>query len=262
MSHGAEMTTTTAKHVPAAPIGCDSLTNWRDIGGIRTERSHELLPTGLVFRSESLVGVSTSTIDDIYSYEVGVVVDLRSSEEVDLHGRFQDPSVEWLHHPLSGPSWLIDHALDFPDPMAAMYRSMTTDMAEELCRVLEVVAHADVPIVIHCTSGKDRTGVVSALLQTALGVDYGIVSAEYLASAENLVGHMETMKARYPDLANLIPDELKARAGGVEQAWLDGAFESVRTAGTIDAWLANNGMAPHTLEQLRARFFGQLDNAG
>ncbi len=63
-----------------------------------------------------------------------------------------------------------------------------------ICRL----ASATVPLVFHCTSGKDRTGVVAALLQTALGVDDDIVVAEYLASAENLVGHMEMMKTRYP----------------------------------------------------------------
>ncbi len=250
------MTTTKAEHVPSPPIECESLTNWRDIGGVNTGQSNAPLRTGLVYRSESLAGVSPSTVELIRAKGVGVVVDLRSVEEVDNHGRFDDPSAEWLHHPLSGPSWLVDHALDLADPMAAMYRSMTTDMSRELCRVVEVVAQAEAPIVIHCTSGKDRTGVVAAVLQTALGVDYRVVSAEYLASAENLVGHTETMKARYPDLANLIPDELKARAGGVEQGWLDAAFESIRAAGSIGVWLEENGLAPHTLEQLRSRFFG------
>ena len=235
--------------------------NWRDVGGVHTEQSCESLPTGLVYRSESLAGVSSSTVELIRSKGVGVVVDLRSVEEVENHGRFDDPSAEWLHHPLSGPSWLIDHALDFADPMAALYRSMTTDMAGELCRVVEVVAEAEVPIVIHCTAGKDRTGVVAALLQTALGVDYRIVSAEYLASADNLVGHMEAMQAHYPDLTNLIPDELKARAGGVEQGWLNAAFEPICAAGSIDSWLNDNGLAPHTLQRLRSRFFQPPANA-
>ena len=241
-------------HVPAPAIRADGLMNWRDIGGVDTGLSTEPIKHGLAYRSDSLGNLSPRAVEQLRSRGIGLVIDLRSEHEVEQHGRLSDPSITWLHLPMGGPSWFSDKVLTEEDPMAELYRSMTTQMAPTLVKVLDTVASTEIPLVIHCTSGKDRTGVAAALLQTALGVDDEVIAAEYLASAENLVHHAEAMRARYPDMAAAIPEQLQARFGGVERQWLDAALEPVREAGGIDGWLTNHGSGATTIDRLHSRF--------
>ena len=50
------------------------------------------------------------------------------------------------------------------------------------------VAHAEGPVVFHCTAGKDRTGVLAALMLAAVGADRGAIVADYAATSANLAG--------------------------------------------------------------------------
>lgn len=143
--------------------------------------------------------------------------------------------------------------------LAALYATMIEGVpATGLTRVVAEVATDDVPVLYHCSAGKDRTGVSSALILRLLGYDRDVVVADYTATAANMMGVI----AR---IVRGLPEELTAGGGSplaaVPREILDApasAIESVldtwdaHGGGTLGWYLAHGGDAA-TLANLRER---------
>ncbi|MEZ5225714.1 MAG: tyrosine-protein phosphatase [Acidimicrobiales bacterium] len=169
--------------LPAAPLPIDGLINFRDLGGVATFEGQRVQP-GLVFRSDSLDRLSTLATDQLADLGIARVIDLRSDEEIAAHGRIETEGVEWIQHSIGAPPSSMDSWYESGiDPMITNYGLMTTDYASEVVNVLERIAGAPAPVVVHCTSGKDRTGVIAAVVQLTLGVPSEVIVAEYEASS-------------------------------------------------------------------------------
>ena len=81
--------------------------------------------------------------------------------------------------------------------LAGIYDMMIDTRGANLARALTQVATAPGPVVFHCTAGKDRTGVLAALILEVVGADRQAIVADYSATAVNLAGDWaETMLAR------------------------------------------------------------------
>ncbi len=113
-------------------------------------------------------------------------------------------------------------------------------------------AESSAPIVFHCAAGKDRTGVISALLLSLLGVPRETIVMDYALSRQNL----EQINARlstsptYQDfMASLPPDAYEA-----EPATMEGFLDRVaREHGSMQEWAAGVGIGPDIVAGLRAR---------
>ncbi len=104
-----------------------------------------------------------------------------------------------------------------------------------------------VPLLFHCTAGKDRTGFGAALLLTALGVSEADVHADYIATNRLWRGDSE--------LSRMLPENIARVLLKVHPELLDAAFGAVRAAhGTIEAYLDERiGLDPARLSALRDR---------
>lgn len=173
--------------------------NYRDLGGIKTSdgrtiRSHMLI------RGTALLApgpLSISVLKDVYNLKT--IIDLRTIKE-----RLEKPDVEIegvdvFHMPIISESVAgISHekkvrsmaSLLMMPPMDELYVSMVTkDSLENLVGVLKFILtlpKEKFSVVFHCTAGKDRTGVVSALLLSFLGVDRATVISDYLLTNKNV----------------------------------------------------------------------------
>jgi protein-tyrosine phosphatase len=116
---------------------------------------------------------------------------------------------------------------------------------------LRAVLHADGPVLLHCTAGKDRTGWIAALLLTIAGVPWSEVTTDYLASAApvaELFAPLRTSLAgRGIDPALLDP------LLGVDARWLDVARETAQQMhGTLEAYPTQGlGLSTEEVEALR-----------
>ncbi|MFJ9611378.1 tyrosine-protein phosphatase [Kitasatospora sp. NPDC101176] len=159
------------------------LHNFRDLGGYRAAGGRSVR-WGLLYRSDSLGKLTTD--GDLGRFrELGVrtVIDLRYPWEIAAKGRV--PDLDGLaYHNLSIEHRPYDQAAIDPrlDPwryLADRFAEVAEDGVKEIRQALDVITAAEEPLVFHCASGKDRTGLVAALVLTLLGVSEDDVAADF-----------------------------------------------------------------------------------
>ncbi|MFB7618468.1 tyrosine-protein phosphatase [Kitasatospora sp. NPDC056181] len=164
-------------------IAFDALCNFRDLGGYSTADG---LSTrwGRLYRSDSLGKLSSAAdLERFRELGIGTVIDLRYPWEIARRGRiaeldgvaYHNLSIE--HRPYDQAE--IDPGLDPWRYLADRFAEVAEDGVVEIREVLELIATADRPVVFHCASGKDRTGLIAALVLTLLGVSEDDVAADF-----------------------------------------------------------------------------------
>jgi protein-tyrosine phosphatase len=240
----------------------DGCLNVRDLGGHPTEDGGTTRWERVV-RSDSVGKLSPAGWDALVAYGIRTVVDLRFDDE-----RAADPPhsapVDVVHVSLLGArdsDWLAgldERAAAEPDEVAStrlVYLEMLETHAERF--VDAVTAVADAPeggVLVHCHGGKDRTGLVVALLLRLAGVDRETIAADYDATTPNLAdGHAQWI-AEAPD------DEERARrrriAASPGPAMLAVLEDLERRHGSVADYLRAVGAGDEQLARVRARLRG------
>lgn len=239
-------------------IELDGCFNFRDLGGYHTDAGLRMRP-GQVFRADGLQHLSRADLDRLQGeHRLGAVIDLRSTHEIETDGR-GDIALEPLtfHHvPLFDQAGRRGEKQkdprEFLSNMSELYFLMLSAASGPIARVTQLIAESSAPIVFHCAAGKDRTGVISALLLSLLGVPRETIVMDYALSRQNL----EQINARlstsptYQDfMASLPPDAYEA-----EPATMEGFLDRVaREHGSMQEWAAGVGIGPDIVAGLRAR---------
>ncbi|WP_030243250.1 tyrosine-protein phosphatase [Streptomyces sp. NRRL S-350] len=219
----------------------EALHNFRDLGG-RPAAGGRSVRWGLLYRSDSLGKItSDADLDRLRALGVRTVIDLRYPWEIAAKGRV--PHFEGLeYHNLSIEHRPYDQAAIDPelDPwryLADRFAEVAEDGVKEIRRTLDVIADAEAPVVFHCASGKDRTGLIAALLLTLLGVAEDDIAADFALTelaTERLVADWHAANpgrtlrwpgyGRAPEtVIRLTLADLAARHGSVE-AYLTGTL--------------------------------------
>lgn len=109
-------------------------------------------------------------------------------------------------------------------------------------------------VVVHCTAGKDRTGVSVALALDSVGADRSAVIADYTSSAANLAGPWaERMRAMITAMGVPLTPEIDALVTGTPAEAIETAFAWLDERGGSAAYLQSGGLTDSELAQLRAR---------
>jgi protein-tyrosine phosphatase len=170
--------------------------NVRDVGGYptaggRVTRTHRLL------RGDCLHDIGTAGWEALVADGVSTVIDLRSEVEVERDPA--DPPAELpitRHHlPVFGHDDPFDGA--GLDTLAAMYLVWLDQRTTRMARIMRAIASAPAPsVLVHCWSGKDRTGVVIALLLLLAGVEPELVAADYALTSDLLEPRVTEWRAK------------------------------------------------------------------
>ena len=238
------------RQVPLA--GCH---NFRDLGGYPTQGGARLR-WRVLFRSDALHALTPEDVAHVTGeLGIGHVVDLRSSGEIaiDGRGRLADEDVRIHHLPLfDGGGSAISADLGDRINLADRYFLMTEYAKAPLARVLATLADADEPAVYHCAAGKDRTGVVSAVLLGLLGVADEVIVADYAATQENLdaiIARLMASEGYQGMLASLPADTLHA-----EPATMIALLERVRAKyGSMRGYVREIGVPDAAVAKLEKR---------
>lgn len=164
-------------------IAFDRLYNFRDAGGYRTGDGRTVR-CGRLYRSDSLGKLSGQDRELFRALAVRTVLDLRHPHEVEARGRIPDGDGIGYHN-ISVEHRPYDQAALGPDVepgrfLADRYAELTLDGAAEIRQALDLLAaEGSAPVVIHCAAGKDRTGVLTALVLALLGVADDDIVADY-----------------------------------------------------------------------------------
>ncbi|MFF7715543.1 tyrosine-protein phosphatase [Streptomyces sp. NPDC007988] len=157
-----------SRHIPF-----ERLHNFRDLGGYPTGDGRSVR-WGRLYRSDSLAKLAGDDWERFLGLGIGTVVDLRYPWEIEARGRvpedasfaYHNLSIE--HRPYDQPS--LGTEVEVGPFLAARYLEVADDGVAELRQALGVIAAAAGPVVFHCASGKDRTGLLAALVLLLLGV--------------------------------------------------------------------------------------------
>jgi protein-tyrosine phosphatase len=243
MLHGNESTDTRDS------VRLEGAPNFRDLGGLSTLDGRRV-QSRLLFRSEGPAHFNTNDVATLRSLEIRTVCDLRSDGERAAHPN------HWCDDSALLP---VDIAIDVrvvgnegwdfvrADPtvaggraaMAYNYRAMGRCVDGAFRQLIgHLLQPRKVPVLIHCTGGKDRTGVMIALLLHALGVKPDQIEADYLLSSQHTGGprFAAGLRKMFDDLGIVDPPPgLLASIIGVEAAYLKVAMDEIlRDTGTLD----------------------------
>ncbi|MEV4135833.1 tyrosine-protein phosphatase [Dactylosporangium sp. NPDC049742] len=193
-----------------------NLFNFRDLGGYtgtggRTVRWRRL------FRSDSLSRIDPADAASFTAVGVRTVIDLRRPREVARDGRVPEfPGLAYHHLHPEHAEW--EDAPDQDEPsdarwLANRYLDIAYTGAAAMVAAVTVIAAADnAPVVVHCTAGKDRTGVVSALTLGALGVAEEDIAEDYALTAGATGPAMAYLRRINPEIAAMPERYLAAPA--------------------------------------------------
>ncbi len=245
--------------------------NFRDVGPLPLTGGGTLRP-GRLFRSGQLSGLDEADLKRLEALGIRLVCDLRSSGE---RRRFASrwPALapaRIIEMPAStdsaaGMQTLILRLAGQPGAAGArramldLYASLPALLVATISAATEAMASGwGVPVLLHCHVGKDRTGVATALLLTALGVRREAILADYEETGRR-IDIVEETRHIARSLNKLLghtvdPGALDA-LGRTDPAYLDSAFTAIdRDWGGIDAYLAASGITTSRRERLATLF--------
>jgi protein-tyrosine phosphatase len=232
-----------------------SINNFRDFGGYRTQNGTRM-KEGLLYRSGDLSKATDADLERIHSLGIKTICDLRSEGErkyepdrvpaarpftffnipmrpiVEYHGR----SLGRLLSLMFGS----ERRRDYVAESYQAYRDYATSYLPQLKALFRRISDPEnLPVLIHCSAGKDRTGVVSSLIQLVLGVPLETVIDDYLKTNDNLHTYKEDAFRRLSRLGYFgVPwKKLYAPLFAARIDFLNAAFEQVKEEfGAIDEW--------------------------
>lgn len=237
--------------VTAVSLGLRNATNARDLGGLRTTTGRVVRP-GVLYRANALNRLTDAEVELVARLKLACVIDFRHPAEVEIIGpdRLPDPPPAQVltlgvydpEHDLfttvssvlrgNGDAeamarWHPDHGGRVADAMLELYRWFVSSAvaSDAFATALRLIATPGaLPMLFHCTAGKDRTGWLAAVVLSILGVDRADIFADYLRTNELNAPVMERVLARLAteqaNPAHFVP-LLEARREYLEEAFTE-----------------------------------------
>jgi protein-tyrosine phosphatase len=234
-------------------LAWEGLLNARDLGGYPTADGRQTR-WGAVVRSASLTGLTPAGRAALIGYGVRSIVDLRLPGEV---AAYPNPFAERDGHDL------VYVNLSFFDPAVAPpgyalsladgYKRMLDLFQGKVAAVMAAIAGAPRGgVLVHCAAGKDRTGLIAALLLGLVAVEAETIAADYALSAEYLRARDEEWLRNGPGDRAEREERLRrfAPTAAVMVAVLN---HLAGRYGGVEAYLLHVGVTSADLARLRAR---------
>ncbi|MDH4618984.1 tyrosine-protein phosphatase [Brevibacillus sp. AY1] len=185
----------------------EKLANFRDIGGLQTVDGR-VMKAGLLYRSDDISKMSQKDTEKLSTYNIKVVCDLRTPKR-HRSKRLRHASNESFHlfnFPLhqdetqASRRMILDFFFRrsggerFLEFSSGYYQHMAFKSTSQIKALITLLAQEEnLPALIHCTAGKDRTGYIAALIQLFAGVPYETVLQEYLLTNHYYETRLETV---------------------------------------------------------------------
>lgn len=236
---------------PGRHIALPGMLNLRDVGGYRVTAAGGRTTWRCLLRSDGLHRLDDAGAGELGRLGLRTVIDLRSSAEAEIAPSPVDALAEHgaltLHIPLLGAD-----LTELPGTLAEIYDFVIDRCGSAIGAAVRVLARPGaLPALVHCTAGKDRTGLVVAFVLSAVGVPDLVVAADYALSSLYLdpqntqtIGQIQADSGLGASLTVALlasPPELILRA-------LDRARQR---SGSVAGYLAECGVTAADLQNLR-----------
>ncbi len=165
-----------------------SIMNFRDMGGFYGS-DNKVVRWNTLYRSDKLTGAKAEDWEFMKSEGIRTVLDLRSDEEIELNPDGCPNDFRYIHFPLVEENLSFNNISSpamqaFAKGVGEGYKNIVLSHGENLAQVINMISDyiKDGGVVFHCTSGKDRTGVVASVIYYILGVSAEDIAADYQTS--------------------------------------------------------------------------------
>ena len=240
-------------------IALDGAHNFRDLGGYRIADGR-VIRHGRLFRADGLSNLTDDDLDVIDALGIRTVIDLRSSAELDSRGRFplERHPAAFHHLPIVDATWMETDVPTFPDTaegavdfLVWAYHDMLEAGADRFAHAFSVLAMAETtPAVFHCAAGKDRTGILAALILGGLGVDDEVIAADFGLTAIGMQSMRAWLEVNAPESFALMSDR-PAMMFSCDPAAILRILADIRaTHGSIGDYLSSIGVGRAVLADL------------
>ncbi len=232
------------------------LFGFRDVGGLRTNDGGRVR-RGLLYRSGTPQFLDSDVARTLIT-DTGIraTIDLRLPHEVAIEGRgpLDELGVRHLPHPFSIRDTVASDSAVAPmpgdDPLVTRYLTyLADDAAGVVSLISRLLEPAVLPVLVHCTVGKDRTGVAIALLLTAIGVRREEIVADYAAAPDDVIASMHRLRemASYGSAADLYPPQVWTAPPDAMERFLDTVDQRY---GGVHALLRDHGIEAAEVRRL------------
>lgn len=231
-------------------LNWDGLINVRDLGGYVT-RDGKVTRWKSLVRADNLNFLSEEGRAALRAYGVQTIVDLRYPKEVDVYPSPFAGEPNCHHLPLLDETRREDEDKAFAVSRLEWHKLVFDERAPNVAAVMHAIAQApEGGVLFHCHAGKDRTGIVAALLLDLAGVDHAVIADDYSLSNEYLKPRHDEWLANVPEDKHEWARGLMMCPPDVMKAALD--HLQARYGGTA-GYLKSIGLSDDEIESLRKR---------
>ena len=232
--------------------------NFRDIGGYLNQDGKKV-KRGLYFRAGRQDRMTNKDLAQLSDLNISTQIDLRKQEEVLDQGRgpLEDMGAKYINISVipEGGSEKLNKLVGDTSISGKRYLGYLEFGPTSWLRLFGILADEEnLPVLLHCTAGKDRTGVSTAFLLSVLGVSRDIIEADYLLTnldterqadfIESTVGYPEGYnREKMISIAGVPKDAMKDFLDGVESKW-----------GSVIEYLEKIGITREQMDQVRLNF--------
>jgi protein-tyrosine phosphatase len=242
--------TALARHLPLS-----GTYNVRDVGGYST-RDGRTIRWRTLLRADSLHRLSDEGRAHLIEHGLRTIVDLRRDEELavapNVFAASDQVRYVWVslaRNPTNGAG----RRELLPDSLARTYRAIVDGRQAELHQVLSALAQPGAfPALVHCTAGKDRTGIVVALLLALAGVDHATIAEDYALTATYLTDAFFAEARRRAEAAGHDWERYRYLLGCPADLMLATLTDLDERFGGVETYLRQIGLSDDDLQALRA----------
>lgn len=232
--------------------------NFRDIGGYPTADGRKVR-WGLYFRAGRQDRMTAQDLEKAQALGIKTQIDLRKPDEAAEQGPGPLEAMGATYHNIPvipvGGSDTLSRLVGDTGISGKRYLGYLEFGPDAWLRMFDIFADAaQHPIVLHCTAGKDRTGVSTAFLLSVLGVDRALIEADYILTNRDVARQADFIEKTVGFPAGMDRNDMMRAAGIPEEAigdFLDGLEE--RWGGPL-AYLREIGISEEKMESVRVAF--------
>jgi protein-tyrosine phosphatase len=237
--------------------------NFRDIGGYRNADGRQVR-WGKYFRAGRQDRMTDDDLAKLKSLDIQTQIDLRRPDEAGMQGKGPLESLGATYHNIAvipeGGSDRLSQLVGDSGISGKRYLGYLGFGPDSWRRMFEIFAASEHhPVLVHCTAGKDRTGVTTAFLLTILGVDRAVIEADYLLTNRDVARQVDFLE-QYVGLPDGMSRENMMLAAGVPETamrdFLDGLDSQY---GGAIGYLSDIGIGTEIQEAIRHHYLEDAD---
>jgi protein-tyrosine phosphatase len=236
-------------------LSIPNLQNVRDLGGLPT-RDGQTTRWRSLLRADNLQNLTPAGLQALHDYGVSLVIDLRWPAELEHYPTaYPANDAERRYFPLSLLGESVEAWVERSNNVAweDWQRAVLDLMHAEMAAVLRAIAASSGTVLFHCAAGKDRTGVIAALLLALADVEPEAIGADYAASSENLraawlAGQPEEKWPEIIESLSCPPERIQVMLAHLDQRY-----------GGPAGYMAAIGLSEAEVRQVRARLRVEAD---